>query len=136
MRAGYMPRATTADYQAVRHELGRRLRALRDDCRPMETARVLLSYDGPGQRLVGLRHDGERAVYFQAATREAIAVYVDVDGLDRRGGRPIATLSARGSVGGWAERMRYYWAWRHPRYRRDGAGLEPGGTVRCDSRTR
>ena len=83
----------------------------------METARLLLSYDGPGQPIVGLRHDGSRAVYFDAGGRRAIAVGFDADGLDPRGGRPIATLSTAGSVEGWTEQMRYFWAWRHPRFR-------------------
>ena len=83
----------------------------------METARRLLTYDGPGQPIVGVRHDGERAVYFDERGRRALAVWFDADGLDPRGGRPIASLSATGSVDGWVERMRAYWAWRHPRYR-------------------
>jgi len=83
----------------------------------METARLLLSADGPGQRLVGVRYDGERAAYLDERGRRVIAVFFGADGLDRRGGRPIATLSVGGTVEAWAERMRYYWAWRHPRFR-------------------
>lgn len=112
-----MSRATTPDFQAVRQALGRHLRTRRDDCPPMETARVLLSYDGPGQRLVGLRHDGERAVYVQARTREAIAVGFDAEGLDGRGGLPIAALREGTTVGGWVAKQPCYWAWVHPRYR-------------------
>ena len=83
----------------------------------METARLLLSADGPGQRLVGVRYDGERAAYFDSRGRRVLAVFFDAEGLDPRGGRPIATLQAQGAVAAWAERMRYYWAWRHPRFR-------------------
>ena len=83
-----MSRARTPDYQAVRQALGRNLRALREDCPPMETARLLLSYDGPGQALVGLRHDGARAVYVQARGRDAVAVAFD-------GFRPQAHLDVR-----------------------------------------
>lgn len=112
-----MARARTAGYQDVKHDLGRALRSLRHDCPPMETARLLLSYDGPGQRLVGLRHDGERVVYFQASSRDAIAVQLESDGLDERGGLPIANLSERVSLERWVEKMRYFWGWRHPEYR-------------------
>lgn len=83
----------------------------------METARLLLSVDRPGQRLVGVRYDGERAAYFDARGRRVIAVFFGADGLDPRGGRPIATLAARDELDDWVERTRYYWAWRHPRYR-------------------
>lgn len=83
----------------------------------METARLLLSVDRPGQRLVGVRYDGERAAYFDARGAQVVAAFFGADGLDPRGGRPIATLGARGELDGWVERMRYYWAWRHPRYR-------------------
>lgn len=107
----------TADYQAVRRGLGRALRRLRDDCPPMETARLLLSYDGPGQPLVGVRYDGGLAVYFDEAGRRAIGVAFDADGPAARRGRPVATLDAGGSVAAWVERARYYWGWRHPRYR-------------------
>lgn len=111
--------ASTArtDFQALVEELGRTLRRLRQDCPPMETARLLLSADGPGQRLVGVRYDGERAAYFDEGGRRAIAVFFGADGLDPRGGRPIATLSADGALEEWAERTRYYWGWRHPRFR-------------------
>lgn len=111
--------ASTADYdfQAVRSGLGRALRRHRQDCPPTETARLLLTADGPGQRLVGLRYDGERAAYFDERGRQVLAVFFDADGLDPRGGRPIATLPGGRSVGRWAARMRYYWAWRHPRFR-------------------
>ena len=111
--------ATTArhDFQAVRDELGRALRRLRHDCPPMETARVLLSYGGPGQPLVGVSYDGDRAVYFDEGGRQAIAVVFDGSGLEAREGRPIATLRPGGSVAAWVGRMRYYWGWRHPRYR-------------------
>ena len=106
-----------ADYRAAMDDFGRAIRGFRQDCPPMETARVLLSYDGPGQPLVGLRYDGERAVYFDEGGRQAVAVTFDADGLDPRGGRPIASLAAAGAVEGWIDRMRYYWGWRHSRYR-------------------
>lgn len=112
-----MALTASPDHRAVVGDLGRTLRRLRQDCPPVETARVLLSYDGPGQPLVGLRHDGERAAYFDERGRRVIAVGFDADGPDPRGGRPIASLSTAGGVEGWIERMRYYWGWRHPRYR-------------------
>ena len=83
----------------------------------METARLLLSADGPGQRLVGIRYDGGRAAYYDERGGRVLAVFFGADGLDPRGGRPIATESGRVAVEAWAERMRYYWAWRHPRFR-------------------
>ena len=112
-----MATTTSQDPEAIRSELGRALRRHRRYCPPMETARLLLSADGPGQRLVGLRYDGGRAAYFDERGGRVIAAFFGADGLDPRGGRPIATLQARGSVGDWADRMRYYWAWRHPRFR-------------------
>ena len=112
-----MATIANSDYRAVLDDLGRALRRRRRDCPPTETARLLLSCDGPGQPLLGLRRDGERAVYFDARGRRAVAVGFDADGLDPRGGRPIATLATAGAIDGWVERMRYYWAWRHPRYR-------------------
>lgn len=112
-----MARATVPDYRAVQNNLGRHLRSLRADCPPMETARLLLAHDGPGQRLVGLRHDGGRVVYFQASTRDAIAAAFDDDGIDPRGGRPIGNLAERVSVESWVGKMGPYWGWRHPRYR-------------------
>lgn len=108
---------TNSDFQALVGELGRTLRRLRRACPPMETARLLLSVDRPGQRLVGVRYDGGRAAYFDERGRQVIAVYFDADGLDPRGGRPIATLGEPGDLDGWIDRMRYYWGWRHPRYR-------------------
>ena len=112
-----MARTETTDYRAVIDDLGRALRRLRADCPPVETARLLLSCDGPGQPLVGVRHDGARAVYFDERGRRAIAADFGADGLDRRRGRPIASLAAGTPVDGWVERMEYYWGWRHPRYR-------------------
>lgn len=112
-----MASATSTDYQAVQRDLGRGLRTLREDCPPLETARVLLSYDGNGQRLVGVRRDGERAVYFQESSREGVSVGFDGDGLNGSGGRPIANLSPSTSIGLWVEKTRYHWGWRHPRYR-------------------
>lgn len=111
--------ATTAgtDFQAVRDELGRTLRRLRQDCPPMETARVLISYDGPGQPLVGVSYDGDRAVYFDEGSRQAVVVAFDATGLRAGEGRPVAALEPGGSVAAWVRRMRYYWGWRHPRYR-------------------
>jgi len=83
----------------------------------METARLLLSYDGPSQPLVGVSYDGERAVFFDEGHRQAIAVRFDAAGPRASEGRPIATLGSRGAVTAWVGRMRYYWGWRHPRYR-------------------
>lgn len=108
---------TAPDFQAVKDDLGRTLRRLRRDCPPMETARLLLSYDGPGQLLVGARYDGERAVYYDEGSRQAVGVFFDSDGLDPREGLPIASIAEGGSVTGWADRMRYFWGWRHPRFR-------------------
>ena len=106
-----------ADYQEVQHDLARTLRSLRDDCPPHETARLLLSYDGTGLDLVGIRHDGERAIYFDESSQDAIAVFFGPEGLDDRGGRAIAHLGRRVSLELWTEKMRYYWGWRHPRVR-------------------
>jgi hypothetical protein len=112
-----MATATEPEFQAVKADLARALRRLRHDCPPTETARLLLSYDGPGQPLVGLRYDGERAVYYDERGRQAIATTFDPDGLDPWGGRPIVSLATGGSVAAWVGRMRYYWGWRHPRFR-------------------
>lgn len=78
---------------------------------------MLLSYDGPGQPLVGVSYDGDRAVYFDEGGRQAIAVAFDATGLEAEEGRPVATLDHGGSVAAWVRRMRYYWGWTHPRYR-------------------
>lgn len=107
----------TEDYQDVQHHLARSLRALREDCPPYEVARQLLSYDGNGLELVGIRHDGKRAVYYQESNRDAIAVLFGPEGLDDRGGRAIAYLGRHASLKLWAQKMRYYWGWRHPRVR-------------------
>lgn len=82
----------------------------------METARLLLARDGPGQRLVGIRHDGERAVYFDATGGSAVAATFDADGLDDRGGVRIARLRSTVEVERWVGKLRYYWGWRHPRF--------------------
>lgn len=112
-----MAEASVPDYRAVRNDLGRHLRSLRADCPPMETARLLVARDGPGQSLVGVRHDGDRVVYFQASSRDAIAATFDGDGLDPRGGRPIGNLAEQVGVGLWVDKMGPYWGWIHPRYR-------------------
>jgi len=112
-----MASAATPNFQAVKAELGRTIRRFRQDCPPMETARQLLSYDGPGQRLIGIRYDGGRAVYFDEGGRRAIAISFDAAGPASRGGLPIATLETEGALGAWVEKTRYYWGWRNPRYR-------------------
>lgn len=112
-----MATASTPDFQVVKADLGRAIRRLRLEGQPMETARLLLSYDGPGQPLVGIRYDGERAVYYDERRGLAVGVVFDSDGLDPRAGRPVASLPDGGSVAGWVERTRYYWGWRHPRFR-------------------
>lgn len=88
----FMSKAANESVSRVRNDLARAVRSLRSDCVPHETARRLLQYDRPGHTtIVGLDHEGGKAVLFHAADRYVVAVPFGQDGL-ADGGAEIADL--------------------------------------------
>lgn len=112
--------ATTAScsYDRLHSALASAIRRRRPECIPGETARVILSYDGPTNALVGVTADGERVIFHDRSTDRAIACRYDGDGLIRGSGAQIAACTDRRGFTRWVGKMgSAYWGWLHPRYR-------------------
>lgn len=113
-----MATTDTIAYDRLRSSLATEIRRRRPECIPGETARVLLSYDGPTNALVGLTADGERVVFHDRSSDRAIACRYDSDGLIRGSGVRIAACGGRRAFDRWIGKMgQAYWGWLHPRYR-------------------
>lgn len=113
-----MATTSATPYEDLRAGLARALRARRPACPPGETARLLLSYDGPTTALVGLSYDGERAVFHDRTAHRAIACRFDGSGLVDGAGVEIAAARDRAGFRRWIGKMGpAYWGWLNPRYR-------------------
>lgn len=112
-----MPQVAHEPIGRVRDDLARAIRSLRSDCVPHETARRLLEYDRPRHTtLVGIDHEGEKAVLYHEANRCAVAVPFGPCGL-ADGGAEIADFRSRPGIETWVRKMHHYWGWVRPRYR-------------------
>jgi len=112
--------ATTAScsYDRLHSALASAIRRRRPECMPGETARILLSYDGATNALVGVTATGDRAIFHDRSADRAIACRYDDDGLIRGSGIRIAACTDRGGFTRWIDKMGpSYWGWLHPRYR-------------------
>jgi hypothetical protein len=112
-----MASAADTPYEAVKDDLARTLRTLRDDIPPGELARQLLAYDVPDHtHLIGVDHRAEKAVLYHCEERYVVFVRIQPDGV-ADGGARLSSFDRGVGIQTWAEKMTAYWGWRHPRYR-------------------
>lgn len=112
-----MASAVGSEYEAAKRGLARAIRVHREDCPPLETARVLLSYDAVPNRLVGVTDGVTRAVFIDQAGSCVIGAGFDSTGPVHKRGVVIADFESRAAQRDWlGGRPDGYWEWVHPRY--------------------